>query len=207
MSIVLTQKAADQLMKAMSEQGLVPERTYLRVTYHPRAHHQQRCSIELEEDLGRNSESDEVLESSGVQVRCDRKSYHYVKGITLDYLNASGAQGFTITRPPSKWPAEEPFAQPWIREALRTVMDPEIGLNIVDLGLIYETRLEASTVTVIMTMTTPACPMTEMIVSDVKSGLRQASREISAVNVEVVWEPPWTSEMISDPGRDQMGWR
>ena len=112
MSIVLTQKAADQLIKVMGEQGLVPERTYLRVTYHPRAHYQQRCSVELKEDDGRNSETDQVLELSGVRVRCDRKSYHYVKGITLDYHDAPGAQGFTITRPPSKWPAEEPCCLP-----------------------------------------------------------------------------------------------
>ncbi len=207
MSIVLTAKAADQLIKVMGEQGLDPARAYLRVTYHPRAHYQQRCSIELKEDDGRVSETDQVLESSGIQVRSDRKSYHYVKGITLDYHDAPGAQGFTITRPPSKWPAKEPFATQWIHEALRTVIDPEIGLNIADLGLIYETRLDASTVTVIMTMTTPACPMAEMIVTDVKSSLKQPSRKISSVNVEVVWEPPWTPEMVSDQGREQMGWR
>ncbi|MGC8539148.1 MAG: metal-sulfur cluster assembly factor [Phycisphaerae bacterium] len=110
-------------------------------------------------------------------------------------------------KPPSKWPVAEPFATPWIQEALRTVIDPEIGVNIVDLGLIYETRIEEAMVTVTMTMTTPACPMTEMIVSDVKTSLQRAGDRITTVNVDVVWDPPWVPEMISVEARERMGWR
>lgn len=207
MSIILTEKAVDQLVKVMGEQGLDKTRAYLRVSYSPRAHHQQRCSIELKEHDGQDSPLDQIMESSGIQVRCDSKSHHYVKDITIDYHDAGNSHGFTITRPPSKWPADEPYVAAWIQEALRTVIDPEIGVNIVDLGLIYETRIEEAMVTVTMTMTTPACPMTEMIVSDVKSSLQRASDRINAVNVDVVWEPPWVPEMISEQCRAQMGWR
>lgn len=137
MSITLTQKAAERFMVVMGEQGLDLTRTYLRVSYHPRAHHQQRCSIELQERDGTDSSADQVFESAGVQVRCDSKSYHYVKGITIDYHDSAGAHGFTIIKPPSKWPLEQPYAAKWVQDALRAVIDPEIGVNIVDLGLIY----------------------------------------------------------------------
>ena len=206
MSITITPKAAEQLLKVMEEQKLLPQRTYLRVTYNPRAQQQQRCCIELKEHDGQDSPMDQILESSGVQVRCDDKSYHYVQGISIDYHDGEGAHGFTITRPPSQWPAEEPYAAPWIQEALQTVMDPEIGVNIVDLGLIYGTSIAGSTVTVTMTMTTPACPMTEMIVLDVKSSLLRAGHQITAVAVDVVWEPPWVPDMISSAARKRMGW-
>ncbi|NNM84767.1 MAG: DUF59 domain-containing protein [Phycisphaerales bacterium] len=207
MAIVLTQKAVDQLMNVIREQGWDPTRTYLRVAYHPRAQREKRCSIELQEHKEPDSPADQIIDSAGVQVRCDSKSYHYVKGITIDYHDTQGAQGFTITRPPSKWPDQSPWAAPWIYDALRTVIDPEIGLNIVDLGLIYETCVEGSIVTVIMTMTTPACPMTEMIIADVKASLLRAAANISTVNVELVWDPPWVPEMVSEDGRNQMGWQ
>lgn len=207
MAIALTENAARQLEKVMVEQGLSRERTYLRVAYNARAPQSRRCSIELQERDTADSAVDVVSQCHGVEVRCDEKSHRFVNDITIDYESGTIPAGFTITKPPGKWPAKEPFAAPWIEAALRNVIDPEVGVNIVDLGLIYETRRRADEVTVIMTMTTPACPMTEMIVSDVKSMLFRFGPTIKDVHVELVWEPPWTSEMISAEAQEQMGWR
>jgi metal-sulfur cluster biosynthetic enzyme len=99
--------------------------------------------------------------------------------------------------------------------ALRDCFDPEIKLNIVDLGLIYKVAIEpdpdASTpkwprqrVKVTMTLTTPNCPASGLIFEQVQNRLAGISN-ISKVDVNLVWEPPWTSERISEAGRLQLG--
>ena len=85
-----------------------------------------------------------------------------------------------------------------VREALRQVEDPEAGMNIVDLGLVYGVELAAGTVHIDLTMTTAACPMTDMIVAEVRSAV--------GVNVRLVWDPPWTSERMSGIAREHFGW-
>lgn len=82
-----------------------------------------------------------------------------------------------------------------IARALRSVIDPEVGLNIVDLGLIYDLRIEEGEVTVRLTMTTPACPMSGYIkgqVGDVLSMVPGIRRGI----IELVWSPAWSPHMI-----------
>jgi metal-sulfur cluster biosynthetic enzyme len=82
-----------------------------------------------------------------------------------------------------------------IAGALRCVIDPEVGLNIVDLGLIYGLRIEEGEVTVVLTMTTPACPMSGYIkgqVGDVLSMVPGIRRGI----IELVWSPAWSPHMI-----------
>lgn len=92
--------------------------------------------------------------------------------------------------------------------ALREVIDPEVGMNIVDLGLIY--RIEASddekTVRVEMTMTSPACPMGEMIVENVETVLHAQLPETVQAEVRLVWEPPWHPSMMSKDAREHYGW-
>lgn len=93
-----------------------------------------------------------------------------------------------------------------IREALRTVYDPEIGLDIVTLGLVYGISVsEDFKVDVVMTMTTPGCPMLDVIVGGVESTLK-ALPEVSEVAVELVWEPAWTPERIEEHGRKSLGY-
>lgn len=87
-----------------------------------------------------------------------------------------------------------------IRDLLREVIDPELGLNIIDLGLVYDIQLQERQVYVRMTLTTPGCPMLDTIVGGVKYVLR----DYEEVNVEVVWEPRWHPGLISDEGRDQL---
>lgn len=85
-------------------------------------------------------------------------------------------------------------------EALRAVIDPELGINVVDLGLVYGIASDEGGVRVRMTMTSPACPMTEMIEDDVRAALAPLSGA-APVTVEWVWEPPWDPSMMSGAAR------
>jgi metal-sulfur cluster biosynthetic enzyme len=92
-----------------------------------------------------------------------------------------------------------------IREQLKTVLDPELGINVVDLGLIYDIDIEEpSKVTVTMTLTTPGCPLHDSITSGVKYAL-EAMEEIRDVQVNLVWQPAWTPEMMTEEGKRQLG--
>ncbi|NUM32834.1 MAG: metal-sulfur cluster assembly factor [Bacteroidetes bacterium] len=90
--------------------------------------------------------------------------------------------------------------------ALKEVMDPEIGLNIVDLGLVYELNFdeENKTVNLLMTLTTQYCPMGESICNSAKNKLETAFEGYIA-NVELVFDPPWTFESLSEEGRRFLG--
>lgn len=94
-----------------------------------------------------------------------------------------------------------------VREALRAVIDPEIGLNIVDLGLVYDVQIAAETgaVAVEMTLTTPGCPLHAVIDSAVREVLGDLAG-VRSVALDLVWSPPWTPEMISPEGRRALGW-
>ena len=89
--------------------------------------------------------------------------------------------------------------------ALRNVYDPETCLSVVDLGLIYTVAVRERTVSVSMTLTTPACPAGGPITEGVERAVR-ALPEVEDVNVELTFEPRWTPERISPEGREQLGW-
>ncbi len=93
-----------------------------------------------------------------------------------------------------------------VLQTLRQVVDPEIDCNIVDLGLVYDTRIEGAKVTVRMTLTTPGCPMHESIAWGVKNALLNLE-PVEEVDVEIVWDPPWSPLMMSDEGRARTGVR
>ena len=93
-----------------------------------------------------------------------------------------------------------------ILETLRQVVDPEIDCNIVDLGLIYGTRIEGGKVSVQMTLTTQGCPMHESIAQGVKNALLNLAG-VQEAEVEIVWDPPWSLSMMSDYGRECVGMR
>jgi metal-sulfur cluster biosynthetic enzyme len=92
-----------------------------------------------------------------------------------------------------------------VRTALREVIDPEIGLNVVDLGLVYRIAIEEGHVRIEMTMTTPACPLGEVIADDAVAKVKAHSKEPVLVQVELVWEPPWNPSMISADARRALG--
>ncbi|MGH7932587.1 MAG: metal-sulfur cluster assembly factor [Candidatus Binataceae bacterium] len=93
-----------------------------------------------------------------------------------------------------------------ILQALHQVNDPEVGVNIVDLGLIYSTEITAGRVRIAMTMTTPACPMHSYLSEEVRAAILNESEDACEVEVEIVWDPPWSPQMISDEGKRQLGW-
>jgi metal-sulfur cluster biosynthetic enzyme len=93
-----------------------------------------------------------------------------------------------------------------VRHALMQVDDPEAGMNIVDLGLIYGIVVGEDSVDVEMTMTTPACPVTEMLVDEACLSIEQIVPHGTAVNVRLVWDPPWNPSMMSDVARGHFGW-
>jgi len=92
-----------------------------------------------------------------------------------------------------------------VRSALRFVFDPELGLNIVDLGLVRDISVQDGHVTVQMTLSTPACPLAGTIVQGVEQAVR-AFEAVTDVDVQLVWDPPWSPEQISPEGRRQLGW-
>jgi len=91
--------------------------------------------------------------------------------------------------------------------ALRHVIDPEIGINVVDLGLVYEVLGQDGHVHVVMTMTTAACPLGESITEEVRAAIRQHIRGVTSVAVDLVWQPRWQPSMMSAAAREQLGWR
>ncbi len=93
-----------------------------------------------------------------------------------------------------------------VLEALRQVDDPEIGINVVDLGLVYGVEVAAGVVRVTLTMTSRACPLGPHMVEQAEAAIRQRSPEAVDVAVDLVWEPPWTPERMSAEARRQLGW-
>jgi len=93
-----------------------------------------------------------------------------------------------------------------IREALRQVEDPEAGMNIVDLGLVYLVEVAPGTVRVDMTMTTAACPMTDMIIGQARDAVATVVAADTAVDVRLVWDPPWTPDKMTGVAREHFGW-
>ena len=91
-----------------------------------------------------------------------------------------------------------------VREALRTVVDPELGVNIVDLGLVYDIAVSGAAVAVTMTMTSPACPLRDYIQSLVEDAVRAHLPDVEHLDVDIVSEPPWSEEMMSDAARRQL---
>ncbi|MDI3514095.1 Fe-S protein maturation auxiliary factor SufT [Thauera sp. GDN1] len=94
-----------------------------------------------------------------------------------------------------------------IRSALRLVMDPEVGMNIVDLGLIYKIESQPGALYIEMTMTSPACPMADMILDDIDRILDPMVPPEVDIRVEIVWDPPWSPEKMAPEAREHFGWK
>jgi metal-sulfur cluster biosynthetic enzyme len=91
-----------------------------------------------------------------------------------------------------------------VRQALRQVKDPELDMNIVDLGLVYDVEVDEGLVRINMTLTSPGCPAGPMITNDIYKAVR-AIEGVKDVDIDIVWEPYWTPERIDPKIRAMMG--
>ena len=89
-------------------------------------------------------------------------------------------------------------------EALKQVVDPELMINVVDLGLVYEIDQQEGKVSVDMTLTSPACPAGPQIMQQAKMALERLEG-VEEANIRLVMSPPWTPERMTDDARDQLG--
>lgn len=92
-----------------------------------------------------------------------------------------------------------------IYEQLNTILDPELGIGIVDLGLIYDVKLEGKTAIITMTLTTMGCPVGPMLIEQTETVLTTLfPKEIKAAHVEITWDPPWSPEKMKPEVRELM---
>ncbi len=96
------------------------------------------------------------------------------------------------------------LSQETIIEKLRECLDPELGINIVDLGLVYSINIEDSNIGVQMTLTTPGCPLDSYFVKDVTSKLKTI-KGVKDVMVEMTFDPPWNPSKMTEESKDLLG--
>jgi metal-sulfur cluster biosynthetic enzyme len=97
-----------------------------------------------------------------------------------------------------------PEQEAQIYEKLKGIYDPEVGINIVDMGLIYSLDIVDNKVAITMTLTSPGCPAGPQILSQIDSQVKTVAG-IDDVDINVVWSPPWSPDMLSEEARDQLG--
>ena len=107
--------------------------------------------------------------------------------------------------PPFPYDGPAMLRQP-IVDALRRVVDPEVAMSIVDVGLIYKVTVTQEKLHVQVTMTSAACPVADLILEDIETELARDMPPDLPIQVELVWEPPWTTGRMSDSAKRFMGW-
>jgi metal-sulfur cluster biosynthetic enzyme len=93
-----------------------------------------------------------------------------------------------------------------IDDALRRVVDPEVAMTIVDVGLVVGVAVHERRVHVRVTMTSAACPVTDLIISEIQHELSRVTPADTQLDVELVWEPPWSTDRMSARAKAFMGW-
>jgi len=180
--------------------------------------------------VDRPTHRDVPLELDGVLLLLDESSLSFLRDAEVRYRTDQDPAGFEVvgpflpagptdpTSPPSSSGPEVPPApspavgsdraatEERIRLALKNIYDPEIPMNVIDLGLIYGMEWSASgALTIRMTLTSPGCPAVEAFTEEVTRAAREASG-LPDVTVDIVWEPPWGPDRMSDFARRQFGY-
>jgi len=120
----------------------------------------------------------------------------------FDFEGETAAEGEAVERPAGEDDLE--LMEP-VLEALKTVRDPEIPLNLVDLGLIYELLVKKGGIVFVeMTLTTPACPVAQSMPGEVENAI-SAVPGVSEVRVKLVWSPPWDRDRMSEEAKLELG--
>ncbi len=104
---------------------------------------------------------------------------------------------------PSARSAEEPTVDD-LEEAMRDVVDPELGINVVDLGLVYGIQAQDGVATIDMTLTSAACPLTDVIEEQTREALTGGAGLVDDIKINWVWMPPWGPDKITEDGREQL---
>jgi metal-sulfur cluster biosynthetic enzyme/Fe-S cluster assembly iron-binding protein IscA len=179
--------------------------------------------------IDRPSHRDVPLDLNGVPLLLDESSLQFLRDAEIRYHAEHKPPGFEVvgpflpavistpaprpaapqatSRPPSAASGKDHSAvEEKIRDALKNIYDPEIPMNVIDLGLIYGMDWsEQGELTIRMTLTSPGCPAVEAFAEEVTQAARQASG-LPDVKVEIVWEPPWGPDRMSDFARRQFGY-
>lgn len=154
-------------------------------------------------DPYKNEHDDDVtVREGGFATRIDAKSAKWLQGATVDWLNKDGKEGFAVANPNSPVPtgSNEELKETIVHE-LKTIFDPEIPVNIYDLGLIYDIVIGADKVVdVTMTLTAPNCPAAESLPNDVKNKIENIPG-IEKAKINLTWEPAWTPAKMSEAAR------
>ena len=93
-----------------------------------------------------------------------------------------------------------------IRTLLTEIIDPETGISILDMGLIYEIRIAPEHIHIRMTTTSPACPVGAMLTDEIRTALSRRYSTALDINIELTYDPPWEPSMMSETARRQFGW-
>ncbi len=219
-TIHLRPAARSELARALSVRAPV---TVVRLFVEPGIH--PRVAMIL--DTARPS--DLRVKVDDIPIVLDTSGLRFLDGATIDFVTSGSATGFQVTGPnipttspdgaaPARAPdpragpngpavagGSRPEAEQAIMAELRKLYDPEIPMNIVDLGLIYGLEWkDDATVTVRMTMTSPGCPVIEILCDEVKGAALRVPGVASA-SVDVVWDPPWGPDKMTEIARRQLG--
>jgi metal-sulfur cluster biosynthetic enzyme len=114
--------------------------------------------------------------------------------------------GLHAGEPRSEIAEKLPYTEDNVRRALKQIDDPEIGINIVDLGLVYEVNLDnEKDVQIVMTLTTPFCPIGPSLKQQIANVLHRDIETVDKVDVQFTFNPPWDKEMMSEEAKEELG--
>lgn len=208
--IQLTDLAAEELRRVVVEQKLDQSKLYLRLGTKGTGANRQYTL-----DLDETSEPDDKrFESHGFRVVCGGDDFAVLDETTVDFRQVAGTVGGFVFNVPEKQhvthgtdsAAHPKPTEELVRQALYKVDDPEVGVNIIDLGLLFEMAVEDRNVRIRMTLTTPACPLEEHIRGDINARIREACPGTDEIGVTIVWEPKWSPDLMTPEGKKQLGW-
>lgn len=211
MNIELTPLASQEIRQLLNEQPEGGKGLSLRVGVKGSGP-QRDFTLDLTEP---DDEHPLVAESQGIPISCREADRDGLEGMRIDFRDLGAVRGFVFQSPAPATsaaadratnPGQAGPAERQVRQALHEVIDPEVGVNIVDLGLVYGIEINGAHVQITMTMTTPACPLSEQIKREINTRVFARCPDVEYVDVDIVWEPPWGPERMSDAAKQTLGW-
>lgn len=215
MPITISEKAASEVKRIIGEQQAADpalDKIYLRLRIVGGGHSGFQHKLDL--DPAVNDKLDVLFEYHGVPTVIDKRSLLYLEDATVDFHDETSRRGFSVTSPTPRStsaPPRDGVPQPdsalleSVVAALRTVFDPEIPVNIYELGLIYDLQIDPfGAVSIRMTLTSPACPVAGSLPGEVQARVQSVSG-VTSVKVDLVWDPPWNMSRMSEEAKLQLG--